>query len=270
MRNFFAAMLTLSVSFFVAAAAFSAPAKAQASAGNAKHQPVVVELFTSEGCSTCPPADALLQQLQAQQPFAGIEIIPVEEHVDYWNHDGWVDPYSSAEWTERQQTYVALIKKDEYTPEMVIDGQGQFVGNDPRQAEAEIERAAQGAKTEVAIVPAERQERAPQRFHVSVGKMAPDAKGDVAEVWLAVTEDGLHSDVRSGENSGHVLHHVATLRWLHKIGTADANGAPASFSADTAVKLNSHWNLENVHVVVFVQNRKGRQILGAASTKLRE
>jgi len=228
--------------------------------------PVVVELFTSEGCSSCPPADTLLQKLQEQQPVAGAEIIPLEEHVDYWNHDGWVDPFSSPEWTERQEVYVSLSKKDAYTPELVVDGSSQFVGSNPHEAVLEIEKAARGVRTQVAVTSGKPDAKGSQRFTVTVGKLVGDTTGDVAEVWLAVTEDGLHSAVNLGENAGHVLHHTATLRSLHKIGVADANGASVSFAGDTAVKFNSHWDLKNVHVVVFVQEKKSRQILGAAST----
>jgi hypothetical protein len=261
-------LLLMVVGSMVMGSSLASPSSGQTSSVEAARKPVVVELFTSEGCSSCPPADALLQKLQAEQPVAGTEIIALEEHVDYWNHDGWVDPFSSSEWTQRQAAYTALSKKDVYTPELVVDGQSQFVGNDERAAELEIEKASRAVKTEVAIAPGKLEGKGSQRFTVSVGKLAGNKPGDVAEVWLAITEDGLHSSVNLGENAGHVLHHVATLRSLRKIGVADANGS-ASFTGDTLVKLNSHWNPENVHVTVFVQEKKSREILGAASTKIK-
>ncbi len=268
MRNLPAAAVRLSLTFFVVSALF-ASVNAQTSATEASRKPVVVELFTSEGCSTCPPADALLQQLEQQQPVAGAEIIALEEHVDYWNHDGWIDPFSSVEWTQRQQAYVSLVKRGPYTPELVVDGHSQFVGNDARKAEFEIEKAAGGLKTEVKITSGDPEAKGSQRFTVSVGKLAQSPAGDVAEVWLAVTEDGLQSSVSLGENAGHVLHHVATLRSLRKIGVADANGASVSFAGDPVVKFNSHWNPQNLHVTVFVQEKKSREILGAGSTRIK-
>jgi hypothetical protein len=204
----------------------------------------------------------LLQQLEAQQPVPGAEIIALEEHVDYWNHDGWVDPYSSAQWTERQQNYSAMVKQDPYTPELVVDGRSQFLGSNPQQAATEIQKAATVAKTPVSIT-AEAEAGGHRRFKVSVGKLEGSG-GDVAEVWLAVTEDGLSSQVSRGENAGKALQHVATLRSLQKIGVADA-GAPAAFTGEKEIKFSSHWNVEHVHVTVFVQKRKSREILGAAS-----
>ncbi|MGB0005890.1 MAG: DUF1223 domain-containing protein, partial [Candidatus Sulfotelmatobacter sp.] len=183
---------------------------AQVFAANAARNPVVVELFTSEGCSSCPPADLLLQKLVQQQPIADAEIIALEEHVDYWNHDGWVDPYSSSEWTERQQAYADVFKDDPYTPEAVVNGRSQFVGNNRGEVEAEIKKAAGNLKTEVRITAASSDANGGQRFHVSVEKLAGNSAGDVAEIWLAVTEDGLHSSVMRGENAGRVLQHVAT------------------------------------------------------------
>ena len=246
---------------------FASRAPAQNNAADLSRKPVIVELFTSEGCSTCPPADFLLQKLEADQPVPEAHIIGLEEHVDYWNHDGWVDPYSSPEWTDRQQTYVSLIKKDPYTPELVIDGQFQFAANDPREAVVEIEEAARAEKTEVSITPAIADAKS-AHFNVSVGKLAADTAGDSAEVWLAVTEDGLHSSVNRGENAGQELKHIATLRWLHKIGAAAAN-AQVSYTGTPVVKFNSHWNVENLHVTVFVQEKQSRQIIGAASIKIK-
>jgi hypothetical protein len=268
MRHSSAAALCASLAVMVACSFFATEAKAQTTTMGAGRKPVVVELFTSEGCSSCPPADALLQQLQLQQPVPGVEIIALEEHVDYWNHDGWVDPFSSPDWTFRQQTYVGLIKKDAYTPELVVNGRSQFVGNDAQEAAQEIAKAAGGLKTDVAITPGNPEGKGAQHFTVAVGKLAQNTGGDVAEVWLAVTEDGLHSAVSLGENAGHELHHVATLRSLRKIGVADANGA-SGFTGDTVVKLNSHWNPENVHVTVFVQQKKSREIVGAASVRIK-
>jgi hypothetical protein len=267
MKSSFTAV-KLFLAIFVACPFFALAVKAQTPASNSERKPVVVvELFTSEGCSSCPPADALLQKLETQ-PVPDVEIVAIEEHVDYWNHDGWVDPFSSPEWTQRQATYTALTKKDVYTPELVVDGQSQFLGSDGRQAGIEIEKAAHSPKTDVAITSGKPEGKNSQHFSVSVGKLAGNKDGDVAEIWLAVTEDGLHSAVSQGENKGREMHHGATLRTLRKIGVADANGASA-FTGDAVVKLNSHWAPENLHVTVFVQEKKSREIIGAASTKIK-
>jgi hypothetical protein len=270
MRKISGAEFWVGLALFLAWFAFSARPKAQTPVAQAARTPVLVELFTSEGCSSCPPADALLRKLTAQQPIAGAQIIGLEEHVDYWNHDGWTDPYSSPGWTERQQDYVTLLKEDPYTPELVVDGQRQFVGNDSRQAHAEIEKAASSVKTEVILSAAKPDSNGAQRFSVSVGKLAGGRADDAAEVWLAITEDGLHSAVNRGENAGRVLQHVATLRSLHKIGTANASGGSASFTGDTLVKFSPHWNPEKLYVVVFVQEKKSRKVLGAASSTVRD
>jgi hypothetical protein len=241
---------------------------AQGSTNPVTRKPVLVELFTSEGCSSCPPADVLLQRLEAEQPVPAAQIIPLEEHVDYWNRDGWFDPYSSPEWTQRQQTYAALVSKDPYTPELVVDGQTQLVGNSPQDAVLAIEDASRSAKTEITISAGSADVK-DAHFNVSVGKLAGNTGGDAAEVWLAVTEDGLHSSVRQGENAGHELTHTATLRYLHKIGVANANAAQNSFTGDPVVKLNSRWDVENLNVAVFVQERRSRRIIGAASVKVK-
>jgi hypothetical protein len=232
----------------------------------ADRKPVLVELFTSEGCSSCPPADVVLQKLLAQQPVPGVEIIALEEHVDYWDHDGWIDPYSAPAWTERQQAYSSLRKTDPYTPELVIDGQSQVTGSKVPDVLREIASASRAAKAEIAITPESPTAQGSRRFKIAVTKLEGNSH-DTAEVWLAVTEDGLHSDVSRGENHGLLLNHVATLRSLRKIGVADP-GKAEPLSADADVKLNSHWNAGNLHVTVFLQRKKSLEIIGVATTKL--
>ncbi len=233
---------------------------------NPDRKPVLVELFTSEGCSSCPPADLVLQKLLAQQPVPGVEIIALEEHVDYWNHDGWIDPYSAPAWTERQQAYSNLQKTDPYTPELVIDGQSQIVGSKVPDVLREIAAASKAAKAEVTITPENSIAQGSRRFKIAVKKLEGNPH-DSAEVWLAVTEDGLHSDVSRGENHGLALNHVATLRSLRKIGVADP-GKSGPFSADAEVKLNSHWNPSNLHVTIFLQKKKSLEVIGVATTRL--
>src|SRR6188472_2787151 len=111
-------------------------------------QPVVIELFTSEGCSSCPPADRVLAQL-AESGLDGIPIIALSEHVDYWNRLGWKDPFSAARFTDRQQQYADVLRSDVYTPQMVVDGRRQLVGSDRASAVDEIRKAAAAQKLEV-------------------------------------------------------------------------------------------------------------------------
>ena len=268
MRNFPGVVVTLCLVLLVIGSVFAAKPNAQSAAPPAGGKAVIVELFTSEGCSSCPPADALLQKLEAQQPVAGATIVGLEEHVDYWDHDGWRDPFSSSQWTQRQVDYGAKFRNDAYTPQMVVDGQSQFVGNNAQEAELEVEKAAHRVKADVAITSQASNAARAQRFNVTVGKLAGTQNGDVAEVWLAVAEDGLHSSVSRGENAGRELRHVATLRSLQKIGVADGGGASPAFRGDRSITISPDWVPGNLHVVVFVQMKKSRAILGAASTRI--
>ena len=133
---------------------------------------VIVELFTSEGCSSCPPADALLKELSEQQKVKGVQIVALEEHVDYWNHLGWKDPYSAAEFSQRQDDYAHVFGSDGvYTPQMVVDGQSEFVGSRSLAAREAIEKAGNQRKVEIALVPGTNSSPEKLSFEVRVKSM---------------------------------------------------------------------------------------------------
>ena len=228
---------------------------------------VVVELFTSEGCSSCPPADANLAKLEEQQPVGSAEVIALEEHVDYWNNLGWADPFSGSEWTARQEAYAETFRNGSvYTPQMVVDGTAEFVGSREREARQTIEQAARQAKANVSISANGDETGASRKFNVQVGRLASAAAGDTPEVWLAVTETQLHSSVTRGENAGEDLHHAAVVRTLRRLGSAAPN-KDVSFAGETNVSIASSWKQENLRVVVFVQEKNSRRILGAAAAQ---
>jgi len=230
--------------------------------------PVLVELFTSEGCSSCPPADALLARLDEQQPISGAEVIALEEHVNYWDQLGWVDPFSGAQWTDRQQDYAA-VRHDRgvYTPQMVVNGRTEFVGSHEGQARQAIAQAASQAHAEVTLSALSLNKPTEGQFKVSVAKLAGSNNGESAEVYLAITETGLHSAVKAGENSGVEVHHSAVVRSLRKIGSVDPGKDPA-FSGESTIKFDKNWKRENLRAVVFVQEKRSHRVLGAAAARI--
>jgi hypothetical protein len=230
--------------------------------------PVVVELFTSEGCSSCPPADSLLARLAEQQPVGNAEVIALEEHVDYWNDLGWMDPFSSREWTTRQNVYAGpLGNGNPYTPQMVIDGKKELVGSDAGKARQLIQQAAGEEKAPVSLTQSSAAKSGATEFSVKVGPLPRNTKGDTAEVWLAVTETALHSAVSRGENAGEDLHHAAVVRTMKRLGEAKNEGE-SSYATDASVPLQPEWKRENLKVVVFVQEKKSRRILGASEIRV--
>ncbi|HKG15451.1 MAG TPA: DUF1223 domain-containing protein [Pyrinomonadaceae bacterium] len=229
--------------------------------------PVVVELFTSEGCSSCPPADALLARMDEKQPVEGAEVIALAQHVDYWNYLGWSDPYSSHELSERQGAYARAFGRDGvYTPQMVVDGRAEFPGGSSDRAFEAIAKAAREPKAEVLLTRADARTKtdAPVRLSLRVEKLPKLSDGDAAEVMLAITEGELSSDVSRGENSGRKLKHVGVVRSLAKLGELSAG----AFSTETSVTPDKAWRRENLRAVVFLQERAGRRVVGASSIKL--
>jgi len=261
-------ILTLSLVASIFGLAIYKRTAAQAPMAEGPRQPVIVELFTSEGCSSCPPADQLLAKLETEQPIGNAEILALEEHVDYWNQGGWVDPFSSDSATIRQYAYSgALGNGNAYTPQMVVDGQSEFVGSREGKARSAIEQAGGRKKTEVMITADGSGKNGAPTLHVKVGALQNPTEGDASEVWMAITETGLHSSVKGGENAGEELRHAAVVRRLQKIGAAK-NSGETSFSAEHPLKLDSSWKRENTRVVVFIQERNSKKILGAGSVIL--
>ena len=223
--------------------------------------PVIVELFTSEGCSSCPPADDLLSRLAQTQPVANAQIIALEEHVDYWNNLGWSDPFSSAAFSARQSEYASAIKNsDVYTPQVLVNGRAQFVGGDAGTATREVSKAA-------AMPPLYSfQLQASQKLSIAVKRLA-DAPSKSSDIFLAITEDGLASKVMRGENGGKTLRHAPVVRKLQKIGILDKRSAAiAEFTAP--LELATTWKPGHLHAIVFVQERDSHHITGAAQIDL--
>src|ERR1700751_4536314 len=188
---------------------------------------VLVELFTSEGCSSCPPADALLERLDRSQPTGGADLIVLSEHVDYWNDIGWKDPYSSHEYSERQSAYAAQFGLGSiYTPQMIVDGHFEFVGSDERRAKQAIQNATKVMKTPVSIS-SRLSDKKMTVFRIETGPLASSSTAESAGIFLAIADDSDESHVSRGENAGRTLKHVAVLRSFIRIG---AVGKSAGFS----------------------------------------
>jgi hypothetical protein len=219
--------------------------------------PVIVELFTSEGCSSCPPADSLLARLQRVVPE--VEVVPLSEHVDYWNHLGWQDRFSAPLFSMRQQDYGRVFHLDSvYTPEMVVGGTAEFNGADEGRARREIAKAAEGPRAVTTL------SVAGNNVHLHVEKTPSQSRN--VDVFLAITETNLETAVGGGENSGRRLRHVGVVRSLSSVGHFDSRKGGA-YDADAKLNLNPEWRAENVKLVMFVQDRSNRKIIGAATLR---
>jgi hypothetical protein len=216
--------------------------------------PVFIELFTSEGCSSCPPADDLLAEIAQKIP----NVVVLSEHVTYWNQDGWTDPFSSSESTDRQADYVfKLGLKSSYTPEMVVDGKKEFIGSDARAATEAIKGAMDDARVPVSIsgVTAGADRRV--SFEVATG---PVRSGSV--LFVVATQDEGTKHVSTGENGGHTLRHVMIARSFTQAAKIKSGG---SYSGHLSVKLPEAVSGSGWHLVAFVQQGRGGPVIGAAS-----
>jgi len=225
--------------------------------------PVLVELFTSEGCSSCPAADALLQLLVDAQPVEGAQVIALGQHVDYWDQLGWRDRFSSAAATNRQQRYSQVLNVDSvYTPEMVVDGREELVGSDAPRARRAIGKAASVAHAQVTVA-VEPGDGDRASATVTITDLPNVSRGDRADVIVAVVESRLRSEIKGGENRGRVLTHAPVVRQMTTIGEA------TSPRLTTNIAVARDWQREHITIVAFVQERFSRHVLGAAAAPLR-
>ena len=222
--------------------------------------PVLVELFTSEGCSSCPPADAFLQQLD-KQPITGAEMIVLSEHVDYWNHIGWKDPYSAKFFSDRQSVYAMQLDLDSvYTPQMVVDGAMELNGSDVAQAKKAFAQALRSEKipvslSSVSVAPGE-------NLHVLLRTSPLPASFGLreADVYVAIALDHAESHVSHGENAGRTLAHTSVTKSIVKVGTIQEG---KTFSREVQLKLEPGQDLRNLRLVALIQAPHQGRVLGA-------
>jgi hypothetical protein len=222
--------------------------------------PVLLELFTSEGCSSCPPADELLERLDAAQPVPGVQLIVLSEHVDYWNHDGWKDPYSSAQLTERQSGYVhSLGLNTPYTPQFIVDGASELKGDASDVAQT-LQKASTAAKVAVRIRSLRIDAGSPAlvQGHIEVDG---GSQKQNADIFVVTALDHAESEVSRGENSGRHLTHVAVAQQFIKVGKFEKQ---KTFSQSFQLKLKSRIDPVNIRVIVLVQEPGFGKVLGAA------
>jgi hypothetical protein len=252
MSNLDRCRLGMSAALSLAAMWILFPAAALAAPAN----PILVELFTSEGCSDCPPADAFLKALDTAQPIPGAQLIVLEEHVDYWDDQGWRDPFSSHALTLRQNEYVDRlhVKNGPYTPQMVVDGSEAFVGSDRPQAGRAFAKEIPVPKISVQI----------SAIHIEDGKILAHLEIGAAplkaEVFIAVALDHVESQVLRGENGGRQLQHVAVVERLDSVGKIKKG---ETFSKDVTIKMDRPQ--KEYRVIAFVQQADEGKVLGAAA-----
>lgn len=242
------------------------------SSSSAEGSPVVVvELFTSQGCSSCPPADRLLTHIGETDDFAGEKTvtIPLSYHVDYWNRIGWTDPFSSQKWSVRQRRYAtALNLRSVYTPQMVVNGIREFVGSNSAKAveviTSEGQRTAPGW-VEIEVNP---EGLGSRRLVVDVrANLGGTAEGASAYAVVVLCESGLVTSVQSGENANRTLANDHVVRALERAFLL-TGGDRSEGSERVVFDLERDWNTDRLGVVAFLQSRETMEIFGATRVDL--
>ena len=238
-------------------------ASAQSTSAEPLKPGILVELFTSEGCSSCPPADALLRKLDSQPVIPGTEIVVLGEHVDYWDGPGWHDRFSSHDYTDRQEEYARKFHTSgPYTPQMVVDGSREFVGNDGHQLQAALTQAASRSKAAVGIS-IESEDGDQLTIKIAAGALPSGSKR--ADLYVALADNADETQVGGGENSGRSLQHVAVARSLRKV----AKLGPEGIEKELTIRLPKSEKATDMRVIAFIQEPDYGAMLGSAVKVLR-
>ncbi|MEM1214429.1 MAG: DUF1223 domain-containing protein [Bacteroidota bacterium] len=219
--------------------------------------PVLVELFTSQGCSSCPPADEVLAKLHAEARVGQSPVIALSYHVDYWNRLGWTDPYSQTAFSERQRAYAQHLDGRVYTPQAVVQGRSGHVGS----RERELRRAIQTASTKASSVQFTTRLTATTgnlQLHYQV-KHLPEQ----ATVYLALVEEEVQNSVTRGENRGRQLVHTQVVR---DFITLPIRTEPAEQFIE--LSLAGFAVPQAARAILFAQDERTWEILGVAAFEL--
>ena len=260
MKRFLSTVITAALIGFLASNQANAQTgEAKNPSGVEKKSFVLLELYTSEGCPTCPPADANLARLEREQPVADTEIITLALHVDYWNSLKWKDEYSSPIFSRRQQIYTQALKTySNYTPQMIVDGRTEFVGSNLAKAQKIITDAAKNPEAKIEIT------ASADKFKVKVSNVPAH---QIATIFLAVTEDNLVSNRKYGAAADRKTAHVSVVRELKSLGALTVGQSNSEI--ETVLQIQPNWKKENLKLVVFVQENASRKILGVNRKSLK-
>ena len=219
-------------------------------------RPVLVELFTSEGCSSCPPADELLKQMDGKRTEEGQVIIGLSEHVTYWNHEGWSDPFSQSVFTDRQNVYGQRFHLDSvYTPQMVVDGVEQVSGGN---VNAVLHALHDQDRPEAMVLHIDSVALADKKLGVTFS-VTGQTVGKGVDIFAVIAENAATSNVLRGENGGHTLNHVSVARNMVRVARVKASGTVTVSLPDSAQIAAGSGR----HLVLFAQENGQGRILAA-------
>ncbi len=229
--------------------------------------PVVVELFTSQGCSSCPPADRLLSEI-GEDPDLSTRVFPLAFHVDYWNYIGWTDPFSSERWSERQRAYARAFDSNRvYTPQLVVDGRTDCVGSQERKVERSIRRALErepAGRVSLRLTPGEN----PDRMRAAAEASLREGLSRPPVLWVALYQTDRTTSVARGENADRTLHNDYVVRRLHRAFALPEAVAGTRASGEVTLELEPSWERPDLGVVAFLQDPETLEIHGAARATL--